>query len=140
MSLLNDLKQQWVGVVSLFIAVTALAASQYRSDVTEHNRTIRFAAFEMLRELGALQQLVHQTHFGEQPPTDYNLQGWNHVLLIRDFSVLMPPPVPQHTEQLFAQWQQHWPTLATDRDSNDAISHQITATRNAVTQLVKALE
>ncbi|MBW8192567.1 hypothetical protein K0504_16120 [Neiella marina] len=139
MKLLRDLQQQWVGVMSVLIAVTALATSQYRSDVTEHNRTLRFAAFEMLKELGALQQLVHQSHFSETPPPDYNLQGWNHVLLIRDFSVLLPAPVPAQTERLVDQWQQHWPTLTEQRASNDALTQQITTTREAVTAMVQAL-
>lgn len=140
MSLLADLKQQWVGAVSVLIAVTALAASQYRSDITEHNRTLRFAAFEMLKELGALQQLVHQSHFSEQPPADYNLRGWNHVLLIKDFSVLLPAQVTEQTEQLVVDWQQHWPTLVEQRASNDALTQQITATRAAVTGMVQSLD
>lgn len=140
MRLFDDLKQQWVGVVSILIATTALMSAQWRSEITEENRTLRYASFEVLRELGALQQLVDQGHYGEQKPQDIHIHGWNHVLLIQDFSLLLSQPVQQQASELTEQWQQHWPTLIESPQSNQVLSKQIKHTRMAVTDLVKSLD
>ncbi|MCM2678446.1 hypothetical protein [Echinimonas agarilytica] len=139
MSLIGDVKKQWVGVVSVMIATAALITSIWQSNITETNRTTRDACFEVLRELGALQQLVDQSHFSEMPPEDLNIKGWNHVLLIQDFSLLLPTPILEHTQDLTQQWQQHWPTLITSRQSNEVLSAHIKQTRMAVTGIIKDL-
>lgn len=139
MKWLKDLTEQWVGVVGILIATTALLIGQLRSEQTEENRTLRYASFEVLRELGALQQLVDQSHYGEQKPADVNIEGWNHVLLIQDFSLLLNPKVQQEAKALTQQWHQLWPSLAVSQQSNEQLSAQIKQTRLAVTNLVQGL-
>lgn len=136
----DDIQQQWVGVVSVLIATTALLTTQWRSEVTEENRTLRYASFEVLRELGALQQLIDQTHYGQQKPQDIHIHGWNHVLLIQDFSLLLPEPIPERTTQLSNQWQAHWQFLEENRESNEVLSQEIKKTRSTITELIKGLD
>ena len=136
----QQLKNQWVGLVGVLIAVTALLSSNWRSEQVEMNRTQRWAGFEILRELSALQRLTDQAHYGEQQHLGDPITGWSHVILIEDFAHILPPDVQQQATQLKQRWADHWHTLPTDEQSNQAITQSIRAMRAQVIQLIDHLE
>ena len=71
-----------VALISLFVAVMALFQNTWREDVTERNRNIRTASFEVLKNLGELQQKVNQIHFQQNNAQDQLLNGWGNIALI----------------------------------------------------------
>lgn len=57
-SLKDQLRNNLVAIISLAVALTALGYSTWRNERTEQNRNVRAAGFELLSEIGALQQVV----------------------------------------------------------------------------------
>jgi len=136
----QQLRNQWVGLVGVLIAVTALLSSNWRSEQVELNRTQRWASFEILRELSALQLLTDQTHYGDDQALGDPIKGWSHVVLIEDFSHILPASIQQQSAALKTAWQQHWQTLPDEELSNKAITQQIKNTRSQVLELIDSLE
>lgn len=53
----EQLRDNMVALISLVIALSALGYNTWRNELTERNRNIRDAGFELLAEIGSLQQI-----------------------------------------------------------------------------------
>lgn len=136
----QQLKNQWVGLVGVLIAVTALLSSNWRSEQVEMNRTQRWAGFEILRELSGLQLVIDQAHYGDNQQLGDPIVGWSHVILIEDFAHILPSEVQQQAAQLKQRWTQHWQTLPSEEKSNSLLTAEIRKTRETVIRLIDSLE
>jgi len=54
----NQLRDNMVALISLVIALSALGYTTWRNELTERNRNIRDAGFELLSQIGSLQQMM----------------------------------------------------------------------------------
>jgi hypothetical protein len=54
----DQLRDNMVALTSLVIALSALGYSTWRNELTELNQNIRDAGFELLTEIGSLQQMM----------------------------------------------------------------------------------
>lgn len=144
-SFIQQLRQNAVAIISLFVAVSSLSYNSWRYEQTEDNQNQRMAAFQILFKLGELQNVVFhhrydkdRTHLGN-PRT-----GWSHVLLIKDLSQLIKPPMRSTMQQtsvaLVTTWQQHWDRMASRQDSADAILNASEAMRQVTLSLLESLE
>ncbi|HEU0225628.1 MAG TPA: hypothetical protein VFR29_09345 [Steroidobacteraceae bacterium] len=59
----EQVRSNAVARISLVVALTALGYSTWRNELTERNRNLRTAGFELLAEIGSLQQVVFYAHF-----------------------------------------------------------------------------
>ena len=94
----QQLRANVVALTSLAVALTALGYNTWRNERTEHNRNIRVAAFEVLKQLGELQVVVNSAVYGKEGSRMDPMAGWGRVALITDLSQLLPAPAP-HREQ-----------------------------------------
>ena len=133
-----------LAIISLVIAITALTYNSWRADTSENNRNIRVASFELIKELGQLQNLTNQLHFTLQPDSKMRdislINGWGHIALIEDLSTLLPSSIEQHAKSLKKIWEQTSSQLGTEGDSEKLISSAIESTRDETRKLLRSLD
>ncbi len=142
-SLKEKLAHHSLSIISVFIAVIALTYNTWRSDTTEYNRNIRTASFELIQELGELQNITNQLHFGQLKQGRRNellINGWGNIALIEDLSALLPKQIREQTELLKTSWHKESEQLGESEESESKISTQISSTRSASRQLLLSLD
>lgn len=121
-----------VAIISLIIAIIALSYTAWREEKTEKNRTLRFAGFEVLKNLGELQLVVNNAHYQEDKSMGDPFLGWGHISLISDMSRLLPPPIPEKIDQLIIVWKKDWNSLKSSNESVEKITNEIDVSREVV--------
>jgi hypothetical protein len=141
MSLLNQLRQNAVALISLFIAVAGLGYNTWRNETAEAHRNIRQASFKTLEVLGELQVVVDARQYQDDRVRGDYVAGWARVTLIGDLGSLVPAPVPQATAHLREVWQVNFEPWYSDADpaAEQRISAAIAAARQAVLQTLATL-
>lgn len=125
----EQLRSNLVALISLAVALTALGYSTWRNERTELNRNLRVAGFELLTEIGSLQQVVFYAHFQPGDTRGDPRMGWADVLTIVDLAELMPPDVSRDAEALSRAWQADWSGLGQDPAAHQRIDAAIDAIR-----------
>jgi hypothetical protein len=130
-----------VALISLVIAVTALAYNTWRNETTEEQRNVRHASFKVLESLGELQQVIdfryYYLPFDEraQSEGELRIRGFGHVAMIRDLMMLMPAPGPAVGEELHRQWLDRF----ADLDDLDGAGDHTPAAVAAERELTRAI-
>lgn len=111
-----------VALISLALAAASLGYNTWRNDTTEIQRNLRQASFQVLIDLGEVNQVVLYRRYFQSPSepgrtkqtADHRsddaqnwVSGWGKVTMIRDLTSFMPEPLPQQGAELFAAWQTH---------------------------------
>jgi hypothetical protein len=135
----QQLQANAVALISLVVALSSLGYNTWRNEQTEENRTVRVAAFEVLKDLGELQLVVNQAFFAKDDRMGHPMAGWGRVALISDLSEVLPPPASRRAEQLHQVWQANWRQIEDDEASVDRITAEIDATRDAIRKIVRQL-
>jgi hypothetical protein len=65
MQLVTQIKRNQLAIISLVVALMALSYNTWRNELTEENRTIRKAGFEMLVHIGELQRITYLAHYDQ---------------------------------------------------------------------------
>lgn len=129
-----------VALISLVVALSALGYNSWRNELTERNRNIRDAGFELLAEIGSLQQVVFYAHFNPDDARGDARMGWADVLTISDLAALMPAAVGRDAEALRRTWQADWTGLGRDDDAHGRIDASIDVLRQATLESLAALD
>ncbi|MEN8214727.1 MAG: hypothetical protein ABFR19_10235, partial [Pseudomonadota bacterium] len=127
----KQLKTNTLALISLFVAFSALGYNTWRNELTEENRNIRAAGFEMLLHIGQLQRIAYLAHYDRDLQQGNPRSGWVEVLVLRDLGMLMPEGLEHYTEQLFDSWKENWQELGRDDES------AVAAIDNAINDLRK---
>ncbi|MEE8339931.1 MAG: hypothetical protein V3R56_07280 [Xanthomonadales bacterium] len=143
-------------MISIFVAVSALAYNTWRNETTEEQRNIRHAAFRVLEDLGEVQEVVDSRYyylaFGSEIAAEGELRirGFGSVAMIRDLMSLMPPPGPEAGRKLHELWLHHFSSLdqlnASGQHSQAAkeaereLTQAVTQARVAVLEVLRSLE
>jgi hypothetical protein len=137
-SLRHQFHDNLVAIISLVVALTALGYSTWRNERTEQNRNVREAGFELLAEIGSLQQIVFYAHFKPGDERGDARMGWAEVLTIVDLAELMPEEVARDARSLNETWQADWAGLGEDPQAHQRIDGAIDAIRQTtLTELRK---
>lgn len=139
MKLLQQLYKNRLSIISLIVAITALSYNTYRNELSENNRNIRYAGFEILREVSQLQRLIDQNYDKESGVTGEPIRGWAHVNYIYDMSYLVSNEVLLHAVVLKKSWGENWEMIQTSAQSNAEISQSINHVRNSVRDTITNL-
>lgn len=140
-SIRQQIHNNAVALISLVIAVTALAYNTWRNETTEEQRNVRHASFRVLESLGDLQQVVdfryYYLPFGEhgQAEGELRISGFGHVAMIRDLMMLMPAPGPAAGEELHRQWLERFGALD-DLDESGSHTGDATAAEREITRAI----
>lgn len=138
-SLKDQIRNNLVAIVSLVVALTALVYSTWRNERTEHNRNIRAAGFELLSEVGALQQVVFYAHFAPGDARGDPRMGWAQVLTIADLAALMPEEVGRDAKDLNKIWGANWSDLGDDAEAHERVDDSIDAVRQTTLTVLRKL-
>ena len=136
----EQLRRNTVALISVAIAIMSLSYNTWRDGASEHNRNQRTGSYEVLLQLGELQQLVFHLHYDRDESRGNPRTGWAIVLTIRDIALILDEPVPAQAEALLETWDEHWQGLGEDPDSVEAIVAAINATRMASQTVIRNLD
>jgi hypothetical protein len=125
----DQLRNNLVAIISLAVALTALGYSTWRNERTELNRNVRAAGFELLANVGSLQQVVFYAHFAPGDARGDARMGWAEVLTIVDLAELMPRDVGADAKALHDAWRADWAGLGDDPEAHQRIDQSIDAIR-----------
>lgn len=149
MKFVNSLKVNLVSIISLAVAVVALTYNTQRAEITEENRNIRFACFEILRQTNQLQQLVDHAHYDADLNRGNPIVGWSHVNYINDLGMVVPSTVEGKAKELLGEWQKGFTALGQMQTNdqrqqslkaNQDISRAVAELRMSVRDVLNALE
>ncbi len=137
---LQQLKLNTVALISLVTAIVGISYNTWRDQQNEINDNMRKAAFEVLTDLGELQTIVNYAHFQQDSTRGHPIEGWKHVVMVRDLGHLLTPDAAKAADDLYANWQGNWENLGNDQQTELLISKQITQTRKAVLTTIDSLK
>jgi len=136
----QQLKRNSLAIISLFVAFSALGYNTWRNELTEENRNIRAAGFEMLLHIGQLQRISYLAHYDMDLQQGNPRSGWVEVLVLRDLSMLMTEGSQKQTQRLFDSWKENWQGLGKDESAVAAIDNAINDLRQNVLESINKLE
>lgn len=135
-----QLKTNIVALISLVTAISGVTYNTWRDHQNEVNDNMRNAAFVVLGDLGELQTIVNYAHFEHDSEHGNPIEGWKHVIMIRDLSRLLKQEAKNEGEKLYVGWQKNWEKLGDDNKTEFLLSNQITNTRQAVLSTIDSLD
>ena len=138
-SIRRQISNNLVAILSMIVAVSSLLYSAWRHEVTEDQRTVRQAGFEILRNLGELQTIADHAHYTGDERQGDPVSGWGRVLMIRDLSMLMPQEKQNHVINLHQTWEQEWESLGRNEISTERITAAINACRTETARAIASL-
>jgi hypothetical protein len=135
----QQIRSNLVAIISLVVAVSALGYSTWRNERTEQNRNLRVAGFELLAQVGSLQQVVFYAHFEPGDARGDARMGWAEVLTIADLAELMPADVRRDAKALNEAWQANWAGLGEDSAAHEEIDDAIDVIRQTTLARLREL-
>lgn len=139
-SVREQLRNNTVALISFVVALSSLAYNTWRNEQTEANRNLRAAGFELIREVGSLQQVVFYAHFSPGDSRGDARTGWADVLTITDLARLMPPDVMTAAEGLRAAWQADFAGLGESDAAHGRIDQAIDELRSVTLAALARLD
>ena len=118
----KQLKQNLLAIISVAIAISALAYNSWRNELSEENRNYRAAGFEIMREAAHLQYLIDSTTYASDKKKEDPINGWVKVNLIVSLSKLMMPEILLSAENLKKSWSDNWSSLDEGEIANQLIT------------------
>ena len=112
----------------------------WRLEVTEDNNNVRTAAFEVLKELAALEQLIYAAHYDKNPQEGNPRKGWVKVGLIVDLCELIDDSALESARELKGVWQDHWREIEGNRDVVEELVERIDGVRVSIKMKIQSLE
>lgn len=117
-----QIKQNLLAILSIAIAISALAYNSWRNELSEENRNYRAAGFEIMREAAHLQYLIDSTTYASDKNKEDPINGWVKVNLIVSLSKLMMPEILEHAVKLKDTWRNNWSLLGESELANQQIT------------------
>lgn len=155
-TVLQQVRNNAVALISLFIAVSSLGYNTWRNEKTEEQRNVRHAAFTVLESLGAMQEVVDARYYylavGDHAGSEgeLRLRGYGSATMARDLMMLMPEPAPGAGQRMLDAWNRHFGKLddvdgggrhtAEATEAERALTEAIEETRAAVIAVLHSLE
>lgn len=139
-TILKQVKNNLIAIISLVVALTSLSYAAWRNELTETNRNVRVAGFEMLINLGGLQQIVYLGHYDADKNAGNPRRGWVQVMVLRDLGAIMPAPLPAESQKLVKLWGAHWEGIGSSDDAVNAIEDQVEKLRTTVITTLTKIE
>ena len=141
MKLTEQIRHNSLAIISLVVAFTALGYNTWRNELTEQNRNIRQAGFEMLLHIGELQRITYLSHFDKNIRAGNPRKGEVEVLGLLDLSGFMPEAVRNRARTLQDVWRNNWSHLGSDDDQLvAAIDNAINDLRRDIRTALDVLE
>lgn len=136
----DQIQRNAVALISLVIAISSLGYNTWRNEASEYNRNQRLVSIEVLRNLGALRQVVLYRHFDMDAVDRGNPKtGWALVLTIKDLSQILEEPLPESATELWKVWDKNFSGLGSDKVKYEKIIVALDEVREDAHSLLKSL-
>ena len=136
----EQIRANLVAIISLVVAVSSLSYNTWRNELSEENRNVRHAGFQILLKLGELQQVVFFSHYDMDSVRGSPRAGWAYVLVVSDLSQAMPTVVVDNAMLLRQVWETEWSGLGERDSSAERISTAIDTLRMSVLDELRMLD
>lgn len=130
----SNTKLKLMAIFSVIFSLVGFSYNAWRMEVSEDNNNRREAAFEVLKELGDLEQTVYALHYDHNVEEGSPRKGWVIVGLVEDLSPLVSANVGEEAVMLRKVWSKHWETLEEEQASTDAVIQQVEVLQEAIKQ------
>jgi hypothetical protein len=138
---IGQLRRNIVALISLTIAITSLGYNTWRNEHSEGNRNKRFAAFEILKKLNQVQQLVFHRRYDPELIVNGNARtGWVYILTIKDMSKVLPSTMEADAEKLRLVWSENWQNIEDNDVSAENLLAELDLMRDKTVQFLTALD
>ena len=139
--IISQLRRNIVALISLTIAITSLGYNTWRNEHSEGNRNKRFAAFEILKKLNQVQQLVFHRRYDPELVVNGNARtGWVYILTIKDMSKVLPGSMEADAEKLRLVWSDNWQNLEDNDVSAENLLAELDLMRDKTVQFLTELD
>lgn len=138
--LLQIIRNNSLSIISLLVAFSALGYNTYRNELTEENRNIRYAGFELMKALNKLQLSIDYAHYEKNRTQGHSITGWGQVLYIGDMGELISDKVALQAQQLKKVWGNEWRTIEAEVESNQRVTGEIQVLRQLVSETMRSLD
>ena len=129
--ILSQLRHNFVALISLAIAITSLSYNTWRNEHSEGNRNKRFAAFEILKKLNQVQQLVFHRRYDPELVINGNARtGWVYILTIKDLSKVLPKQMESSADALHLAWSENWQNLQSNNTAAENLLAELDMMRD----------
>ncbi len=135
----QQIRTNLVAIISLMLALLSLSYNTWRNEVTEHNRNVREAGFEVLVTLGELHEIIFFLHYDKDAVRGNPRLGWTKVLLVNDLATIMPG-VTESADSLSETWEADWAALGQDQRAVERISRAVDEVRASTLHALSLLE
>ena len=139
-SILEQVRRNAVALISLVVAISSLGYNSWRNELSEANRNVRNAGFELMHEIAGLQQVVLLSHYDMDEVRGNPRVGWTHAIAIRDLAYPMPEDVRTACNDLFLVWQTNWDSVASSDSSLENVDAAIDRAKTEILGAIHALD
>ena len=130
MRLARQIKRNQLAIISLIVALTALGYNTWRNELTEANRTVRQAGFNMLVHMGELQRTTYLAHYDNDKDGRNPRKGLAEVLLLKDLATIISGEVHTSANELLQVWEQNWVRLGSEETAVTSIDDALDKLRD----------
>ena len=95
----RDWSGRALALISLAVALAGFSYNTWRNETTEAHRNVRQASFQMLNEIGQLQQIVDNRYYANDHSEMTRIAGWGKAALLRDLGPLVSPTTAQRSQE-----------------------------------------
>ena len=144
LSFFEQIRANAVALISLTVAITSLAYNTWRNELTEDNRNVRTAGFQLMEDISSLQAILlksrYQTAEENAVDDDSYYEAWSHALSIKDLSFNMPADVQQACVALFETWEGRASTYTTSDVAYNELDRNFDATKEIILKAIMELD
>lgn len=131
--------RNYLALLSLVVALSALFYNTWRNESTERNRNIRAAEFEMLKDLSELQQVIEYAAYRKDKERGDPTRALTLILQIRDLGELTTPTVSAASAHLQEVWAKQGDQVGNNIEVSNVLSEEILNTRRVVIESLRSL-
>ena len=136
----RDWSGRALALISLVIALAGFSYNTWRNETTEAHRNVRQASFQMLDQIGQLQQIVDNRYYAGDRSEMTRIAGWGKAALIRDMGSLVSPVTGTRAQEAFDAWSANEEGIDVhDAKSEKTISDSLQRLRQQVLMDLRAL-
>jgi hypothetical protein len=136
----RDWSGRALALISLAVALAGFSYNTWRNETTEAHRNVRQASFQMLNEIGQLQQIVDNRYYANDHSEMTRIAGWGKAALLRDLGPLVSPTTAQRSQEAFDAWSANAEGIdAHDAESERRVSGSLKRLRKQVLDELMAL-
>lgn len=141
MQIVTRLRYYYItAILSLVLAVVGFSYNAWRLEVTEDNNTVRTAAFEVLKQLAQLEQIIYALHYDENRIEGSPRKGWVAIGLITDLTMLVSSEVDAKAQNLKNVWAENWVSVESNQNTVDLLVAEIDTVRLTINKTLVGLQ